>query len=176
VAFTAYAVEGDKERFIHGGMDDYIAKPFQPDELVKVIQKYSVRQKVSQRTLRILLAEDNKINQKVAIKTLENLGHEVDMVENGRAAIEQFPKKPYEVVLMDLEMPEMDGLEATRWIRAEEPQLIADGVRSGPVKIVALTAHSTTDDRKKCLDAGMNDYISKPFRQGEISRALTLDE
>jgi len=176
VAFTAYAVEGDKERFIHGGMDDYIAKPFQPDELVKVIQKYSFKQKVSRRSIRILLAEDNKINQKVAIKTLENLGHEVDLVENGRAAIEQFPKKPYEVVLMDLEMPEMDGLEATRWIRAEEPRLIAEGIRPGPVKIVALTAHSTTDDRKKCLDAGMNDYISKPFRQGEISRALTLDE
>ncbi len=175
VTFTAYAVEGDRERFLQAGMDDYIAKPFQPDELIKVIHKYSNRQKVFHRSYRILLAEDNKINQKVAVKTLENFGHQAVLVENGRDAFEKFCETAFDIILMDLEMPVMDGLEATRQIRLKEQEFLARGERPSRVKIVALTAHSTTDDRKKCLEAGMDDYISKPFRQAEITRALTIE-
>ena len=176
VAFTAYAVEGDKERFMEAGMDDYVAKPFQPEELIKVIQKYSQKYRFRmKRSLVILLAEDNKINQKVAIKTLEGMGHHVDLVENGKEAVEIFQANKYDLILMDIEMPEMDGIEATRLIRKIEPDLLLKDPEKRPIKIVALTAHSTTEDREKCLRAGMNDYISKPFRQQEIIRALSLD-
>jgi signal transduction histidine kinase/CheY-like chemotaxis protein len=175
VAFTAYAVEGDRERFLKAGMDDYIAKPFQPDELIKVIEKYSNRiQARAKRSLKILLAEDNKINQKVATKTLEAFGHHVDMVENGLDALERFKVNDYDLILMDLEMPEMDGIEATRAIRQEEADRDRPGSLRKRVKIVALTAHSTTDDRDHCLAVGMDDYISKPFRQSEIARALNI--
>lgn len=176
VAFTAYAVEGDREKFIGAGMDDYIAKPFQPEELVKIIEKYADKIRLrTQRSLKILLAEDNKINQKVAMKTLETFGHKVDLVETGYEAIEKFKSDDFDLILMDLEMPEMDGLEATRIIRMMERENTLKGLTRKKVKIVALTAHSTTEDREHCLAAGMDDYISKPFRQSEIARALTLD-
>jgi len=176
VAFTAYAVEGDRERFLEAGMDDYIAKPFQPEELIRIIEKYSNRIRFrSQQSLKILLAEDNKINQKVAVKTLESFGHAVDVVENGKDAIEKYRDHEYDLIMMDLEMPEMDGLDATRAIRKMEKEFFLQGVNRKKVKIVALTAHSTTDDKSRCLAAGMDDYISKPFRQSEMSRALTIN-
>ncbi len=176
VAFTAYAVEGDREKFMEAGMDDYIAKPFQPEELIRIIEKYANRIRFrSNKPLKILLAEDNKINQKVAVKTLESFGHKVDVVENGIDAIEKFKANVYDLIMMDLEMPEMDGLEATRAIRKMEQELIQPGSDRKRVKIVALTAHSTTDDKTRCLEAGMDDYISKPFRQAEMSRALAIN-
>lgn len=175
VAFTAYAVEGDRERFLSAGMDDYIAKPFQPEELLRVIEKYSNRMRLrAQPTLQILLAEDNKINQKVAMKTLENFGHQVDLVENGFEALEKARQKSYDLVLMDLEMPEMDGIEATRLIRKMEQEDFLHGIDRKRAKIVALTAHSTIEDRQRCEEAGMDDYISKPFRHAELERALIL--
>ncbi len=175
VAFTAYAIEGDRERFILAGMDDYIAKPFQPEELIRVIDKYASRLRFrQQKSLRILLAEDNKINQKVASKTLESFGHKVEVVENGLQAVEKVKANDYDLVLMDLEMPEMDGIEATRKIRQYEKSEQERGIDRKQLKIVALTAHSTVEDKNKCLDAGMDDYISKPFRQAEIARALSI--
>jgi len=176
VAFTAYAIEGDRERFILAGMDDYIAKPFQPEELIRVIEKYAVKHRFrSQRSLRILLAEDNKINQKVATKTLEAFGHKVDVVENGLEAVEKVKQNVYDLIMMDLEMPEMDGIEATRVIRKmESDHLLPENTSSKKVKIVALTAHSSTEDRARCQEIGMDDYISKPFRQSEIARALNI--
>jgi CheY-like chemotaxis protein len=124
--------------------------------------------------MKLLLAEDNKINQKVAMKTLEGLGHHVDVVDNGKEAVERFVENRYDLILMDLEMPGMDGLEATREIRSKEPALLSADPERRKVIIVALTAHSTTADKDKCLDAGMNDYISKPFRQQELLRVLAL--
>lgn len=175
VAFTAYAVEGDRERFLEAGMDDYIAKPFQPEELIRVIEKYAIKSRFrAHRSMKILLAEDNKINQKVAVKTLEAFGHKVVMVENGVEALEAFKTQEFDLVLMDLEMPEMDGLEATKAIRKLEEDGSLPEVSRKRVKIVALTAHSTTDDKERCLAAGMDDYISKPFRQSELARALHL--
>jgi signal transduction histidine kinase/DNA-binding response OmpR family regulator len=175
VAFTAYAVEGDRERFLEAGMDDYIAKPFQPEELIRVINKYSTKKRFrSLRILEILLAEDNKINQKVAVKTLESFGHRVEVVETGTAAVERFRQKAYDLIMMDLEMPEMDGVEATRQIRKMEREFQEKGEKRNRVKIVALTAHSTVDDRKRCLAAGMDDYMSKPFRQADLARTLNI--
>jgi signal transduction histidine kinase/CheY-like chemotaxis protein len=173
VAFTAYAVEGDRERFLEAGMDDYIAKPFQPEELIRVIEKFAIKARFrTQRSMKILLAEDNKINQKVAVKTLEAFGHKVVVAENGAEAVEQYKASDFDLILMDLEMPEMDGIEATKAIRKLEKDNFLQGDHRKKVKIVALTAHSTTDDKERCLASGMDDYISKPFRQSELARAL----
>jgi CheY-like chemotaxis protein len=175
VAFTAYAVEGDKERFLEAGMDDYVAKPFQPDELIRIIEKYvSKRSLRKQKSLNILLAEDNKINQKVAMKTLEAFGHNVELSETGINAIEKFRSGNFDLILMDVEMPELDGIEATRRIRRIEREDLLHGVPRKKVKIVALTASTTREDREKCIASGMDDYISKPFRQSELARALAV--
>jgi signal transduction histidine kinase/DNA-binding response OmpR family regulator len=175
VAFTAYAVQGDKERFLEAGMDDYVAKPFQPDELIRVIEKYISKRDVrKQRTLNILLAEDNKINQKVAMKTLESFGHKVELSETGIDAIEKFRAGNFDLILMDVEMPELDGIEATRHIRRIEREESMQGAPRKKIKIVALTASTTKEDREKCIASGMDDYISKPFRQSELARALNV--
>jgi CheY-like chemotaxis protein len=173
VAFTAYAIEGDRERFIAAGMDDYITKPFQPEELVRILQKYTTKMKFrTQRHLNILLAEDNKINQKVAFKTLESFGHKIDIVENGAEAVEKFRQNPYDIIMMDLEMPVMDGIDATKQIRKLEQDFQRKGIDRKKVRIVALTAHSTTEDKKRCFSVGMDDYMSKPFRPADLARVL----
>jgi PAS domain S-box-containing protein len=103
----------------------------------------------------ILLAEDNLINQQIAVTILERAGYSVDVVTNGLAAIEAVQRKPYQIVLMDVQMPQVDGLEATRRIRTEL------GITALP--IIAMTANAMDGDRRRCIDAGMNDYISKPI-------------
>jgi PAS domain S-box-containing protein len=115
--------------------------------------------------LRILLAEDNEINQKVGRLMLAKLGHLVDIAENGSVALEAVRRTRYDVVLMDMHMPVMDGLEATRRIRAELP------VEAQP-RIIAMTASVTTQDRTACAEAGMDDYLAKPVRAADLSAAL----
>jgi len=115
--------------------------------------------------LRILLAEDNLINQQVALQLLEHLGYRVDAVANGLEVIEALERQLYDVVLMDVQMPEMDGLEAAQRIRhtfAEDRQPY----------IVALTANAMQEDRERCLAAGMDDYLSKPMRVPDLTRRL----
>ena len=175
VAFTAYAVEGDKERFLEVGMDDYVAKPFQPEELIRIIAKYAGKREFrKQKSLNILLAEDNKINQKVAIKTLESFGHNVVLAETGIQTVDKFKAGEYDIILMDVEMPDMDGIEATRLIRKIEREDILVGAARKRIKIVALTASTTKEDKDRCIASGMDDYISKPFRQSELVRALSV--
>ncbi len=120
------------------------------------------------KVLNILLAEDNLINQKVALVTLEKIGHHADLAENGKIAVDMFTKKSYDLVLMDMFMPEMDGLEATKQIRLIEA---ADPGRN-PAHICAITANTSSEDEEKCYAAGMNSYISKPFRLEELVKIL----
>ena len=115
---------------------------------------------------RILLAEDGAINQQVAVRLLEERGHSVVVVNNGRAAVEQMAAQPFDVVLMDVQMPEMDGLEATAAIRRAEEQT------GGHVPIVAMTAHAMKGDRDRFLAAGMDGYVAKPVRPHELYAAV----
>ena len=112
---------------------------------------------------KILLAEDNIVNQKVALLTLAKLGYKVDVAANGLEVIKAVQRQYYDLILMDIQMPEMDGLEATRWIRenmSQQPQ------------IIAMTANALESDRQICLDAGMNDYITKPVRFDFLKQVL----
>ena len=115
--------------------------------------------------LRILLAEDNAMNQKVALRLLERLGYHADVATNGLEAIEALERQPYDVVLMDVQMPELDGLDATRQICERWPE------ESRP-HIVAMTANALPEDREACFAAGMNDYVAKPIRAEELGAAL----
>ena len=114
------------------------------------------------RPLRILMAEDNPVNRKVALSMLKRLGYRADVAENGLEVLQALDEKPYDVVLMDVQMPEMDGLEATRHIRDQ-------GLST---RIIAMTAHAMDGDRDECLEAGMNEYISKPINMEELARIL----
>lgn len=117
-----------------------------------------------QRSLSILLAEDNKINQRVALVNLNHLGHQVDIANNGKEAVEKFRQNTYDLVFMDIQMPEMDGMEATKKIR--EIELNEKGSKKIP--IIAMTANTMEGDREKYLQIGMDDYVSKPFKQNEL--------
>jgi CheY-like chemotaxis protein len=120
---------------------------------------------VPQQNLSILIAEDVPVNQMVAVAILERLGYTADVVENGAQAVEATQKKPYQLILMDICMPEMDGLDATRQIR---------NITGSSVKpwIVAVTAHAILGDKEKCLAAGMNDYVTKPISLKTIAAAI----
>ena len=115
--------------------------------------------------LRILLAEDNPVNQKLALRLLDRMGYRADVVENGNEAIAALEGAAYDVVLMDIQMPELDGLEATRRIRRRWPG------GEGP-RIVAMTANAMDGDREACLDAGMDDYIAKPIAPEALQATL----
>ena len=116
--------------------------------------------------LRILLAEDNVVNQKLALRLLQQMGYRADVASNGVEAVESVARQPYDVVLMDVQMPEMDGLEASRRIVARWPEA---GQRP---RIVAMTANAMAGDREECLAAGMDDYVTKPIRVDALVEAL----
>jgi CheY-like chemotaxis protein len=115
--------------------------------------------------LRILLAEDNVVNQKLALRLLSQMGYRADVASNGIEAIESVERQTYDLVLMDVQMPEMDGLEASRRITAKWPP------RQRP-RIVAMTANAMQGDREECLAAGMDDYVTKPIRVEALVEAL----
>ncbi len=115
--------------------------------------------------MHILLAEDNVVNQKLAIRVLERMGYRADMAANGLEVLEALERQQYDLILMDVQMPEMDGLEATRSIRGKLPQNLQP-------QIIAMTANAMQGDREACLAAGMNDYVSKPIQIKELQSAL----
>lgn len=117
-------------------------------------------------SLRILVAEDNLVNQKVALRMLERLGYRADVAANGREVLEAVQRQPYDLVLMDVQMPEMDGLEATRQIRRHE------SAGNGRMRIIAMTAYAFPADLDRCLEAGMDGFITKPIRMEELIDTL----
>lgn len=116
--------------------------------------------------LKVLLAEDNVTNQKLAVAILSKHGHSVTVVENGRQAVAQHERERFDLILMDMQMPEMDGIEATEAIR------IAERKSGGRIPIIAVTANAMLGDRERCLVAGMDDYLSKPLRAEELVRTI----
>jgi CheY-like chemotaxis protein len=154
----------------------FLTKPAKHAEMIEAIAaalggrrtESSVGDAVLQtiRRLEILLAEDGPVNQEVAVGLLEMRGHRVEVANNGREALAALERRQFDVVLMDLEMPDMDGLEATAMIRSRE------AVQGGHIPIVAMTAHAVKGFRDRCLEAGMDDYITKPLRPAEMFKAV----
>ncbi len=172
---------GDFKMAKEMGAAAYLVKPVRPsdllDTIMSVISSGQVEKKEQEpetekkapeivARLRILLAEDNLINQKVALHLLKRKGYDVVVVENGRRALEKLQTEEFDLILMDVQMPEMNGFEATREIREAEK-------KSGKhLPIVAMTAHAMKGDREKCLEAGMDDYVSKPLYPEELYKAI----
>lgn len=123
------------------------------------------------RSLRVLVAEDNSVNQRVVMRLLEKQGHRVTLADNGREALSALGREAFDVVLMDVQMPEMSGYEATAAIRAREASG-AGYTPGGHVPIIAMTAHAMKGDREKCLEAGMDGYVTKPLTARDLADAL----
>jgi len=171
---------GDVERCRELGLQAYLIKPIRRadllDALLRVLgEKAPARLRIEetvatapvpQRPLRILLAEDNPVNQQLAIRLLRNEGHTVELARDGLEAVRLYANGAFDLVLMDVQMPEMDGFEATRQIRDIERSTASH------VPIVAMTAHAMKGDRERCLAAGMDSYLAKPVRKAELLRVI----
>lgn len=123
---------------------------------------------LSEEKLNILVVEDNLINQKVAMMNLKQLGHDVEIAINGRMAVDMYKSGEYDVILMDLQMPVLDGISATIEIRKIE----RENNESNPIKIIAITANALTEDKNRCFEVGMDYFMTKPFRAEELIKAL----
>ena len=178
IILTSMGKRGDAKRLKDIGIKAYLTKPIKQAQLKhailsvmadqdkedspekKLVTKYTVAEH-HRNDLRILLVEDNPINQRVGQKILEKRAYRVDVVDNGAAAIEALQKDTYSLILMDIQMPVMDGLTATQEIRKLEGEL-------KDIPIIAMTANVMKGDEEECLAAGMDDYISKPFKPNEL--------
>ncbi len=187
VMLTSVGRRGDAGRMDKIGFAAYLTKPVKRSQILDCLMTVTGRKKkekgrlegailtkhsiadAQKRRLRILVAEDNMINQKVALNILEKSGYRADAVANGQEAVRALGMIPYDLVLMDVQMPEMDGLEATRVIR--DP---ASAVHDHGVPIIAMTAHAMKGDRERCLEAGMDDYASKPIEPNELLEKMEV--
>ena len=124
--------------------------------------------------LRVLLCDDNVINQKVALRLLQKFGYKADVATNGVECLKAIERQPYDVVFMDVQMPEMDGIEATQQIRKRQKESAGRGNFKPGIAIVAMTANAMQGDREKCLNAGMDDYLSKPIKPEDIRKILEI--
>jgi signal transduction histidine kinase/DNA-binding response OmpR family regulator len=180
---TSAGHRGDALRCKDLGVSAYLLKPIRQSELreaiarvlgareqrgaVPLITRYSLHDARDPATsLRVLLAEDNPVNQLLATRLLEKRGHRVTIAANGRDALAALDKESYDLVFMDVQMPEMDGLEATVAIREKEK------TRGNHLPVIALTAHAMKGDQERCLAAGMDGYLSKPIRPQELDEFL----
>jgi two-component system sensor histidine kinase/response regulator len=180
---TSAGHRGDAARCQELGVAAYLLKPIRQSELreaiarvlgareqdgaIPLITRFSLQDaREPSAFLRVLLAEDNLVNQRLAVRLLEKRGHRVVVAGNGREALQALEKDSFDLVFMDVQMPEMDGLEATAAIRERE-------TRSGLHQpIIALTAHAMKGDREKCLAGGMDGYLTKPIRPQELDDIL----
>ena len=156
----------------------YLLKPVKPSEMEHAISvalgRVPATPSPSQKAerlprfpaLRILLAEDSPVNQKLALFLLEKEGHTVVVANDGREAVTTLETGQFDLILMDVQMPEMDGFEATAHIRSRERE------RGTRIPIIAMTAHAMKGDRERCLQAGMDDYVPKPVRAQELFRTI----
>ncbi len=140
------------------------------EKLIEQPKRKKVITEKPKKKMLILVVEDNIINQKVTMANLNKFGHDIEIAENGKMAVEMFESGKYDLILMDIQMPVMDGYEATKNIRKIEK----NNNISNKIKIVAITANAMKEDRSKCLNAGMDDYITKPIKQAELKRILEI--
>ena len=184
IMLTSVGLRGDAKLASECGIAAYLTKPVRQVELhetfIKVlgsqteaekrsiITKFHINNNLPQFDRSVLVAEDNTTNQEVALAMLRKFGCHVDLVENGQQAFDALTSKPYDLVFMDCQMPEMDGYQATECIRTQERN---QGIERG-VPIIALTAHALQGDRERCLAAGMDNYLSKPFKQKHLQQML----
>ncbi|MFQ5749923.1 MAG: response regulator, partial [Planctomycetota bacterium] len=181
VLLTSLGAPLSGEKVRKTGIQAQISKPVRPsqlfDRLAEVLggeaeegQMGVPAEPAPSRQGRVLLAEDNPVNQKVARRILEKFGYEVDVAADGNEVLDLLGRNPYDLVLMDCQMPHRDGFETTREIRRREKRKTK---ASGPkLPIVAMTANALQGDRERCLEAGMDDYLSKPFKPEELLRVL----
>jgi PAS domain S-box-containing protein len=184
VALTAHAMQGDREQCLEAGMDDYLAKPFRQTHLEALLRRHLRPRKLPAAPERpagygslappttpffgrILLAEDDRVNRKLAQELLEDLGAEVVAAGDGMAAVAAWAEGGFDLLLLDCQMPKMDGFEAAREIRTREER---EGRQRVP--IVALTGHDTPENRAQCLAAGMDEFLPKPFRLAHLEKLL----
>ena len=171
---------GDAERCRKLGITGYLVKPVRQSELldaichllggekkkesIPLVTRHSLKE--AKKRARILLAEDNAVNRTLAIRLLEKRGYTVKVAANGREAVTAFEKEVFDAILMDVQMPEMDGFEATAKIREHEKST------GKHIPIIAMTAHALKGDEDRCIEAGMDGYVSKPIRTNELYAAL----
>ncbi|MCX5873911.1 MAG: response regulator, partial [Deltaproteobacteria bacterium] len=182
IMLTSAGQRGDAARCLELGISAYLLKPINQQQLLETIcgslqknavtktkpsllTRHSIRE--SKRSLNILLAEDNLINQKLAVSLIQRMGHKVSIAQNGRQALEAIEREKFDVILMDVQMPEMDGLEATQAIRTRESL-----IGRPRIPIIAMTAYAMAGDRDRCLEAGMDGYVSKPINAQELFETI----
>ncbi len=179
IMLTSAGKYGDVARSRKLGVAAYMMKPIKQSELfdgmVSVLGRANPSQaegaesscaEVAARALHVLLAEDNAVNQRLAVAILERRGHQVTVANNGEEAVEAFSSSRYDAILMDVQMPLMDGLEATASIRQLEQRT------GGHIPIIAMTAHAMKGDKERCIEGGMDGYVSKPIRADELFAAV----
>jgi CheY-like chemotaxis protein len=156
----AYLSKPVKQSHLFDAVNMVLSRRAVKDSSLPLVTRHSIR--VSKNKLRILLAEDNAVNQKLATRMLEKMGHTVTVAENGRKAVAMWEVQKFDLILMDVQMPELDGFGATAIIRRLE------AARGEHIPIIAMTAHAMKGDRERCLDAGMDGYVAKPINPNEL--------
>jgi len=184
IMLTSIGERGDAAHMLEVGFAAYLTKPIKQSQLYDclaavvgkkvnvvaeekktIVTRHSLAE-YSRHRVNILLAEDNMINRKVALRILQKLGYQADAVVNGKEVVEAVQEAHYDLILMDIQMPEMDGFEATGKIREMEKET------GKHIPIIAMTAHAMKGDRERCLEGGMDDYVSKPIQQKELNAAI----